>query len=846
MSWKQQLIETDILAVHAALLHTGDILFFTGNEFWGEQHEQGIFDHVRLFNCRTFEITKVGIPSSLSDLFCSGHAFLGNGNLMIAGGTKALNTTPHHGHSHWYGERKTWQFVADAKRLVQRASLNANTGEFGQPIPGTGGRWYPTLITLGNGRILAIGGHPDKLDGRHSANRPEYFDGERWRYVEGSQDWFINLDHQDDPLEYPRLHLLPDGRIFSSTPFAVSRPPNFNGFHKVMAYELNVGWSAYSKLTPDTPDWRLNDEEAYYRIYNQFNGTSVMLPLIQPNYEARVMVHGNTNSYVINLSSTEPGWEKVNGRPINKKRVNVNSVILPTGEIFFCGGVEGSNYNDSTGVNEAEIYNPFTGQWTLTPPAQVVRNYHSVALLMPDGRVWTAGSSKNHKHNVGIPPHQENREKRIEIFEPWYYGLPTRPVIHQVITEDGNVVTGLRGEFTVITDGANEIERVVIIRNGSVTHGFNSDQRYVGLPFTTQNHQGTMKALRVVIPDNPNIVVPGHYMLFLIDKNGVPSIGTFINIRLGWSYWSEGSEDFCLGYLAAVTFGKNQLDVFAVRTFGEVAHKRWNGERWTSWDSLGGPISSNPVVVTRGSNRIDVFARGQSDELAYKSFDGNSWSNWANLGGPITFDPSVVSWGENRLDVFARGLSGELAHKSWDGNSWSNWANLGGPITSDPCAVSWGENRLDVFARGLSGELAHKFWDGNSWSNWANLGGPIASSPKAISRGKNRLDVFARGLNEELAHKSWDGNSWSNWANLGGLIRDPNPSVVSWGEDRLDIFITGQHGELAYKSFDGNRWSNWANLGGFLSSGPTAVSWGVNRINVVAISERGNILHKYW
>ena len=302
MRWNPDLIQTDILAVHAALLHTGEILFFTGNEFWGVQHTDKLYDHVRLFNCRTFEITQIAVPDNISDLFCCGHAFLGNGNLLMAGGSKELPINHLDiRHTHWIGERRCWVFEVDTKRLIECASLNLSPDQNFDPTPTdelrTGGRWYPTLITLGSGQILAIGGHPDQDDVRHSADTPEYFDWNHWRYVEGGTDPLINFERPENPLLYPRLHLLPDGKVFSSTPFHEN---------KVMSYSFNSGWQQHSS-TPNDSNWRkdsgrIDELDAYYQIYNQFNGSSVLMPLVpENNYKPRVMVHGNTNSYVIDL-----------------------------------------------------------------------------------------------------------------------------------------------------------------------------------------------------------------------------------------------------------------------------------------------------------------------------------------------------------------------------------------------------------------------------------------------------------------------------------------------------------------------------------------------------------------
>ena len=148
---------------------------------------------------------------------------------------------------------------------------------------------------------------------------------------------------------------------------------------------------------------------------------------------------------------------------------------------------------------QIEIYHPLSNSWTTLPAdanATVPRNYHSVALLMPDGRVWIAGSNVAANwsfHNRADFPHAlpetaqqgavDNRELRIELFEPWYFGRPDRPTISAAPAS-----APLGGTMEVTTPQAATINRVVVLRAGSVTHAFNADQRYVGLNFT--RHDG--------------------------------------------------------------------------------------------------------------------------------------------------------------------------------------------------------------------------------------------------------------------------------------------------------------------------------------------------------------------
>jgi hypothetical protein len=196
-------------------------------------------------------------------------------------------------------------------------------------------------------------------------------------------------------------------------------------------------------------------------------------------------------------------------------------VLLPTGDVFVCGGVRNVGANsDSTGVQRAELYRSATNRWQTLQPATVVRNYHSVALLMPDGRVWTAGSNKNGEQSFPMP-NVDNRELRIEIYEPAYVGQ-ARPQI-----EEAPATIAYDAPFTVETTQTNSIRRVALVRTGSVTHSFNSDQRYVACSFERSGPH----RLRVTAPPTSAVAPPGYYLLFVVNRHRVPSVGRFVQVK---------------------------------------------------------------------------------------------------------------------------------------------------------------------------------------------------------------------------------------------------------------------------------------------------------------------------
>jgi hypothetical protein len=242
--------------------------------------------------------------------------------------------------------------------------------------------------------------------------------------------------------------------------------------------------------------------------------------------------------------------------------------------------------------------------------------------------------------------------------------------------------------------------------------------------------------------------------------------------------------------LTATAWGSNRLDVFGIGpdNFGHDAlwHKYWDGSSWrpdgTALESLGGPFVSGPAAVSWGHNRIDVFALNKYGDLLHGFWDGSNWVAWELFGRDFTGVPTAISWGENRLDVFGLRSDSKLYHRYWDGSQWSDWEDFGGPFSGTVAATSWGPNRIDLVGWGRDDRQYHyKYWDGYQWNpsgeGWSSKKGSFASAPSVVSWGKDRLDIYGvwdEAGDHQLAHQTWYGSGWypefDVWEKLGGNL----------------------------------------------------------------------------
>lgn len=384
-------------------------------------------------------------------------------------------------------------------------------------------RWYPTALTLGDevgptgfsGRVLVAGGSGG------AGGMEVYFEATDSFVpvtVHGAVEKHFNQT-------YPGLHLLPGGEIFyAPTGFANCSTGNAGGY--------SDGPSAY--FTFDAAEMATSGywTEVSSPTIDRAKGMSALV--LQPTYPfVRVIAVGggpagtNSSAQMINLSTLSPSWDSSSSIPDGRPRINVNTVLLPDSTVLVCGGLQSAPY-------PTWIYDPnaVVNAWRMMDENHRPRHYHSVALLLPSGKVMMAGGASPGGCSLSV-------ENSIEVFSPPYLFNPdgspaTRPVIDSI---DGKVSTPAdfvqvhHGDnFTVETDNAAAIAKVVLIRPMAVTHQTDSEQRIVHMPFYTSSaHQ-----LMVTAPDggSPHSLAPrGFYLLFLINGNGVPSEGVFVHLH---------------------------------------------------------------------------------------------------------------------------------------------------------------------------------------------------------------------------------------------------------------------------------------------------------------------------
>ncbi len=446
-----------LVAVHMQLLPSGDVLTWT-------DYSDG--NGIEVWRPATGTFTPTPYPAV--NMFCSGHTYLGDGRLLVAGGIVGSQDD--------LGPRESCTFDSRSATWTAAALM-------------TQGRYYPTLTTLPDGRVLVQGG--TTVCNSCIADRPEIYDPV-------TNIWTPMADSARKTFKYyPHTFVLPDGRILVEG----------QDDSATVAQVLDLGTQTWTTVDPLLVDGHSSVMYAPGKLMKAGKATQ--------DAEGQPAL---ASTYVLDMTQPTPAWQATAW--MQYPRSYLNLTVLPDGQVLATGGgTTTDKANPAVAVNPAELWSPATKTWTTMSAAQNPRQYHSTALLLPDATVLVAGGGRQactHPCPVPVPNDQQN----AEIFSPPYLFKGARPAI----TSAPSVIP-YGAAFSVTTPDAARIGSVALVGLGAVTHSFNENQRYVPIAFET----GT-GALTAHAPPNGNIAPPGPYMLFVVDTNGIPSVAAMTRL----------------------------------------------------------------------------------------------------------------------------------------------------------------------------------------------------------------------------------------------------------------------------------------------------------------------------
>jgi hypothetical protein len=439
--------------VHAALLHTGKVLFITADEttlLWDPEDT----------SAATFEDPANQPPYSQ---LCGHHVFLSDGQLLsVGGGGYGPNPVARWGYRFDPGT-KTWSPTAN---------------------PMSESKWYPTAVVLDDDRVLVTCGN--------SGGQMDIYDK--------ATDTFAQIVSGDDkhfPNLYPGLHVLPNHVVFYSR----------TGWGSAGAggFATPDGTSAYFALTgPNSGAWT----PITPALVNRAKGMSVMLHATTPPY-VRILVMGGVDNATNNtyelfdatVLSPASSWSGPIAFPDGQHRSLCSAVSLPDGKVFVSGGIQVPN-------SPCTMFDPETNTWAPMAALPSIRDYHSVSILLPSGRVMMAGWNNS----------------SIEIFDPPYM-FHKRPAISAApsLVHHGQT-------FTISSPDAASIARAVLVRPMAITHQTDSEQRV--LVMSCLQRRGHRLTLTAPHGGHPHALAPkGYYLLFVVTDTGIPSEGRWIYLH---------------------------------------------------------------------------------------------------------------------------------------------------------------------------------------------------------------------------------------------------------------------------------------------------------------------------
>ncbi len=479
-----------IVGTHAVMLATGKVLFFAPPVAFSSP-----LTHAYLWDPATGAARPVHPPvdprtGEPVNIFGAGQSLLADGRVLIAGGTYG-DYYRENANGSYSGLKDAYTFDPWTERWTRQPDMRH-------------ARWYPSQVLLPDGRTAVV-------SGEHQAAIPDDYEiftpsadpqgGGSFALGGRALTWS----------SYPHLLWMPSGRLLVAGTF----PAN--------TYLLDVLGSDHADLVdPDV-----------VRLW----GTATLLPG-DADGPGRVMLAGGADhtrqhapygapasASVRTFDERAPtrGWTTAVG-DLRIGRQSHNTVILPDGGLVTVGG---GSHAHSVAIDagpgdrrQVELLDPGATTWRLGAAQAEVRAYHSTALLLPDGRVLSAGDDFNDGVDADADP--DNERDTIELYSPPYLFRGPRPAI-------ASAPAAVRYGDSFGVASPDDVRRAVLVAPASVTHATNPAQRHVELDLV---RRVPGKGVDVKAPARADLAPPGYYMLFVLDAAGVPSVAKFVRIGM--------------------------------------------------------------------------------------------------------------------------------------------------------------------------------------------------------------------------------------------------------------------------------------------------------------------------
>lgn len=415
-------------------------------------------------------VSEQTVTNTHHDMFCPGVSVDASGRVVVTGGNDAPKTS-----------------IFDPSSNGWTSATNMITG-----------RGYQSQATISDGRTFVIGG--SWAGGIGNKNGEIYDPGaNKWTKLPQCPSTALYTEDKEGTYKrdnHPWLFAWKQGSVFQAGP---SKQMNWYG-------TSGTGSQKSAGL-------RASDNHA-------MNGNAIMYDAVAGriltvggsfNYTGSLATP-NANVITINTPNSTPSVATI--RSMNYQRQFHNSVALPDGKVFITGGqTKGHSFSDDNSVLTPEMFDPATSTFTLLAGNVIPRNYHSVALLLPDATVFNGGG--------GLCGACAANHFDGQIYTPQYLLNGARPVINSV--SSSSVPVG--GKFTATTNTA--VTKWSLMRYGSITHCINTDQRRIPLTSTAAGLTYTF-----TLPNDSGVVIPGYYMLFALNSAGTPSVAKTIKVTI--------------------------------------------------------------------------------------------------------------------------------------------------------------------------------------------------------------------------------------------------------------------------------------------------------------------------